>query len=46
MLGRNVVEYLDLHVGGHEHRDGPLMKDVDFVAEPGWKVAIVGTTGA
>ncbi len=21
------------------------MKDVDFVAEPGWKVAIVGTTG-
>ncbi|RYQ10515.1 multidrug ABC transporter ATP-binding protein [Bifidobacterium pseudolongum subsp. globosum] len=24
----------------------PLMKDVDFVAEPGRKVAIVGTTGA
>lgn len=22
------------------------MKDVDFVAEPGWKVAIVGMTGA
>ena len=34
------------HVRFGYSADKPLMKDVSFVAEPGQKIAIVGTTGA
>ena len=42
MAGRIAFE----HVRFGYTADRPLMKDVSFVAEPGQKIAIVGTTGA
>lgn len=41
---RGRVEFRHVRFGYDPER--PLMNDVDFVAEPGRKVAIVGTTGA
>lgn len=41
---RGRVEFRNVRFGYDPER--PLMNDVDFVAEPGRKVAIVGTTGA
>ncbi|MCI6532132.1 MAG: ABC transporter ATP-binding protein [Bifidobacterium animalis] len=41
---RGRVEFQHVRFGYDPER--PLMNDVDFVAEPGRKVAIVGTTGA
>lgn len=41
---RGRVEFRHVRFGYEPER--PLMNDVDFVAEPGRKVAIVGTTGA